>query len=169
MVIKNTEANEPDIEFLYRKYGAMVKRRCYSILRNDHSAADAVQETFVRLLVKKKIIKNQGLCSFLYRVATNICLNILRSSKGRFCADGTELIEKIASCSDSADIFHSNDLLDRIFQNEPVSSRVMAVMHWVDGLTLSETADQVGLSVSGVRKRLRLLQEKNQFLKEQIV
>jgi RNA polymerase sigma-70 factor (ECF subfamily) len=36
----------------------------------------------------------------------------------------------------------------------------MAVLHFVDGMTLEETADAVGLSVSGVRKRLRGLQAK---------
>jgi RNA polymerase sigma-70 factor (ECF subfamily) len=35
----------------------------------------------------------------------------------------------------------------------------MAVMHLVDGLTLDEVAVEVGLSVSGVRKRLRVLKE----------
>ena len=33
----------------------------------------------------------------------------------------------------------------------------MAVMHFVDGLTYEEVAAEVGLSVSGVRKRLRTL------------
>jgi RNA polymerase sigma-70 factor (ECF subfamily) len=31
----------------------------------------------------------------------------------------------------------------------------MALLHYVDGLTLNQVADEVGLSVSGVRKRLR--------------
>ena len=33
----------------------------------------------------------------------------------------------------------------------------MAVLHYVDGLTLEEVAIETGLSVSGVRKRLRRL------------
>jgi RNA polymerase sigma-70 factor (ECF subfamily) len=33
----------------------------------------------------------------------------------------------------------------------------MAVMHYVDGMTYEEVAREVGLSVSGVRKRLRTL------------
>ena len=47
--------------------------------------------------------------------------------------------------------------LARLFGPEPESSRTMAVLHLVDGLTLEETAAAVGLSVSGVRKRLRTL------------
>ncbi len=34
----------------------------------------------------------------------------------------------------------------------------MAVMHWVDGMTHEEVAREFGMSVSGVRKRLRQLQ-----------
>jgi RNA polymerase sigma-70 factor (ECF subfamily) len=42
----------------------------------------------------------------------------------------------------------------------------MAVMHYVDGLTLQEVSMAVGLSVSGVRKRLRTLKEKVALLRE---
>ena len=40
------------------------------------------------------------------------------------------------------------------------------MLHYVDGLTLEETAAQVGLSVSGVRKRLRGLRAKGLTLEE---
>jgi RNA polymerase sigma-70 factor (ECF subfamily) len=36
----------------------------------------------------------------------------------------------------------------------------MAFLHYVDGLTLHETAKETGLSVSGVRKRLAGLRAK---------
>ena len=42
----------------------------------------------------------------------------------------------------------------------------MAVMHYVDGMTLEEVAGHVGLSVSGVRKRLRQLKERTRALEE---
>ena len=48
-------------------------------------------------------------------------------------------------------------LLDWLFGRQPESSRTIAVLHYVDGLTLEEVARQTGLSVSGVRKRLRRL------------
>jgi RNA polymerase sigma-70 factor (ECF subfamily) len=35
----------------------------------------------------------------------------------------------------------------------------MAVLHHVDGLTLEEVARECGMSVSGVRKRLRALRD----------
>jgi RNA polymerase sigma-70 factor (ECF subfamily) len=51
-------------------------------------------------------------------------------------------------------------VLQRLFAREPESTRVLAVLHLVDGLTLDEVAGEVGLSVSGVRKRLTRLKER---------
>jgi RNA polymerase sigma-70 factor (ECF subfamily) len=39
-------------------------------------------------------------------------------------------------------------------------------MHYIDGMTLEQTAAESGLSVSGVRKRLRKLKEKNLHLQD---
>ena len=48
-------------------------------------------------------------------------------------------------------------VLDWLFGRHKESSRTIAVLHYVDGLTLEEVARQTGMSVSGVRKRLRKL------------
>jgi RNA polymerase sigma-70 factor (ECF subfamily) len=48
-------------------------------------------------------------------------------------------------------------VLEALFAREQVSTRTMATLHYVDGLTLEETASEMGMSVSGVRKRLRTL------------
>jgi hypothetical protein len=40
----------------------------------------------------------------------------------------------------------------------------MAVMHCVDGMTLEELTRHTGLSVSGVRKKQRLLKERTRAL-----
>ena len=51
-------------------------------------------------------------------------------------------------------------MLTRIFGDGTESTFEMAVMHYVDQMTLDEVAREVGLSVSGVRKRLRTLRER---------
>ena len=97
--------------------------------------------------------------SFLYRTATNLCLNRIRSRKRRPQDADTELIERIAVAPEAEERSVVSGLLDRIFAREQASTREMAVLHLVDGLTLDEVAKEVGLSVSGVRKRLRVLKE----------
>ncbi len=59
-----------------------------------------------------------------------------------------------------------NSVLEWIFKREKKSTREIAVMHFVDRMTLKEIAGEVGLSVSGVRKRLRVLREKIKSNKE---
>ena len=51
-------------------------------------------------------------------------------------------------------------ILDRLFSGQPESTKLIAVLHYVDRLTLEEVASEVGMSVSGVRKRLRTLKER---------
>jgi RNA polymerase sigma-70 factor (ECF subfamily) len=48
-------------------------------------------------------------------------------------------------------------VLDWLFGRHPESTRTIAVLHYVDGLTLEDVARQTKMSVSGVRKRLRKL------------
>ena len=43
-----------DVETLYRKYGAMVLRRCRSMLGDEQSAQDATQDVFVALLKREQ-------------------------------------------------------------------------------------------------------------------
>lgn len=137
----------------------MVLRRCRGMLRNEAEAVDAMHDVFVELLRRRDTIDSSGSSSLLYRVATNVCLNRLRSRTRRKEEPGAELLERIAVAS-AEERSQAKALLDRLLSREPVSSGTIAVLHLHDGLTLEEVAQQVGLSVSGVRKRLRRLEER---------
>jgi RNA polymerase sigma-70 factor, ECF subfamily len=145
-----------DVAEYYRKYGPMVLRRCRALLRDEDSAMDAMQEVFVKLLQNRTLVGNFP-SSLLYRIATNICLNVIRSEKSRMRVNCEEILLNIASHDDTEDRIAVKDLLDRIFAREHVSTSEIAVMHYVDEMTLEEVAQTAGLSVSGVRKRLRNL------------
>ncbi len=144
-----------DVEAYYRKYGPMVIRRCRFLLRDDDRAMDATQEVFVKLLESRERLRDSFPSSLLYRIATNVCLNMIRSERRNRTVDGK--LELIASDDRFEEHTAAKDLLDRIFRREQPSTREMAVLHYVDGMTLEEVAGEVGLSVSGVRKRLRML------------
>ena len=84
-------------------------------------------------------------------------LNRLRTKKRKPADADDALIQRIAEAPEAEDRGLAAALLDRIFAREQPSTRVMATLHLVDGWTLQEVADEMGLSVSGVRKRLRVL------------
>jgi RNA polymerase sigma-70 factor (ECF subfamily) len=149
-----------DVEALYRKYGPMVLRRCRQLLQDEDRALDAVQDTFVRLLRHRDRLVDRGLSSLLYRTATNVCLNVLRGDRRHSHTGNEEILAAIASLDEHEERSAARDFLSRLFGGVRESTRTIAVLHYVDHLTLEETAAQVGLSVSGVRKRLRSLREK---------
>lgn len=157
-----------NIEELYKKYGPMVLRRCRFLLKNEEQAFDAMQDVFVNLISNSDKIENTYPSSLLYRIATNICLNIIRSEKRHPETIDDEVFNYIAGYDDLAETIAASDLLESIFQDEKPSTREIAVMLYVDRMTLEQTALHSGLSVSGVRKRMRVLKEKVSFLKEEI-
>ena len=127
---------------------------------------EAMQDVFVEVVRRGDRLEVDAPSSFLYRTATNVCLNRIRSRKRKPSEADTDVVERIALAPEAEDKTLMGLLLARIFANEQVSTREMAVMHLVDGLTLEEVAQETGLSVSGVRKRLRVLKAHVAELKE---
>ncbi|MBN1425496.1 sigma-70 family RNA polymerase sigma factor [Candidatus Fermentibacteria bacterium] len=145
-----------DVEHYYRRYGPMVVRRCRQLLKDEDRAMEAAQDVFVELVRRQQSLTEESPSGLLLRMATNTCLNILRSQR-RHPEDADTLLERIAGAADHEAQVIARLRLDRIFRREQPSTRLIAVLHLVDGLTLEEVAREVGLSVSGVRKRLRTL------------
>lgn len=147
-----------DTEELYRQFGPMVVRRCRKLLRDPEEADDIAQDVFVRLIRSQETLTIDHPSSLLYRIATNLCLNRIRDRR-RKQEDPVEsgLLEQIA-CSDIDERrIGAKRILDNLFSQHVESTRTIAVLHYVDGLTLQEVADEVGMSMSGIRKRLRVL------------
>lgn len=149
-----------DVETTYRRYGPMVLRRCRRLLRDEQEAVDAMQDVFVQLLRRRDTLEDRAPSSLLYRMATNVCLNRLRHN-ARHPEDREEaLLASIAGAGDVEGQGLGRRVVARLFGGEKDSTRTIAVLHHLDGMTLDEVAREVGMSVSGVRKRLRGLQVK---------
>ena len=143
-----------DVDILYRRYGPMVMRRCRQLLRDEDQALDATQDVFVRLLTRRDRLRDDAPCSLLYRMATNLCLNRIRDARRRKTTANSTLLEQIACWEDAEGQIDARAVLAKLFGQQRESTRTMAVLYYVDGMTLEEVAREVGMSVSGVRKRL---------------
>lgn len=142
------------IEKYYEEFGPMMLRRCHSILKDEALAYDAVHDIFVKLLSNPIKFKNSS--SYLYSMATNHSLNILKRRK------------KMFNCWEVPEIVNEDDLeekilnaieISEIFKKFPKSTKVIAELRYVSKFKLDEIAEAVGMSQSGVRKRLRKLKE----------
>ena len=129
----------------------MVFRRCRQLLRDDDAAMDVAQDVFVQLLRRRERLHEQYPSSLLYRIATNLSLNRIRDRARDPDLPGDMWLDRVARYEDR----DAPLLLERLFGRHPDSTRTMAVLHYVDGMTLEQVAAECGLSVSGVRKRLR--------------
>ena len=138
----------------------MVLRRCRKLLGDDHTARDAMHDVFVQILTRAAELDDRAPSSLLFRIATNVCLNRIRSRKRRPEDGDPSLLVEIAEATDPAARSAARAALDTLFRHEPDDTALIAILHLHDEMTLEEVAAEVGMSVSGVRKRLSKLRTK---------
>ncbi len=144
-----------DVEQLFHAYGPMVLRRCRRMLRDEQRAAEAMQDVFTKLVHKRLDIEHPS--SLLYQMATNECLMKLRTARRRPESPADDLVHEIANSPDVDSRLDAAAALDWLFGREPPSTKVIATLFLVDGMTWEQIASEVGMSVSGVRARVRRL------------
>ena len=139
-----------DIEGFYERYGPMVLRRCRALLRNDAKAQDAMQDVFVALLRHQDRLQNEAPAALLLRVATNVCLNRLRTERRRPEDPDDERLLQIAGTSDADGdgrtpgaraCWRSSSAPTTRWPPAPRPSRSCTS---VDGMTLEEVARESG-------------------------
>ena len=127
------------------------------MLNDEQQAREAMQEVFVQILRRRTTVEDKGLGGLLYRTATNVCLNQLRTLARKPHHSASDLLPRTPEAACYADQTEARDMLRVALAREPESSAVIVALHLHDGLTLEQTARFVGMSVSGVRYRLRAL------------
>lgn len=71
-------------ETLYQRYESALTRHVYTIVHENDASADLVQEVFIRVWQKAEQWNGSGsVKAWLYKIATNLSLNHLRSRRRR--------------------------------------------------------------------------------------
>lgn len=154
-------ADSLDIAELYRRYGDMVYGRCLSMLRNEADAVDATQDTFLKAHRYRDRFRGQSKPStWLYRIATNTCLNVIRTRK-RHPEDPVEDVGEVVRLQGRVgprdgllDDVAARDLVEQLLDGWDEKTRQCVVYHFVDGMTQAEVGALLGFSGAAVRKRL---------------
>lgn len=146
-----------DVKSYYHRFGGLVFRRCKKLLQDEEKALDAMQDVFVKLLRYQNRLKNSHPSSLLYRIATNVCLNKIRKDKKCKVANTEDILLKIPLYDNNESKCDAENLLEYILSGKNESTHKIAIMHFVDGMTLKEISREVGLSISGVFKRIQAL------------
>lgn len=154
---------EAQVEALYNQYGALIHRRCRRILRNDDDAWDATQEVFARAMTHWGTWDGSASrLTWLSRIATNHCLNVIRNSSGRRAKLDQRQGERPGAGSgpDAQGRLELLDIVRAVMEDMDPDLQRLAVLYWFDEMTQAEIAVELGLSVPTVRKRLRQFVDK---------
>ncbi len=72
-------AGETALGELYAKFAPAIYAHCRRFLQSPAAARDATQEAFIRVLARGVVLpREEEALRYLYRVSTNVCLNLLR-------------------------------------------------------------------------------------------
>jgi RNA polymerase sigma-70 factor (ECF subfamily) len=149
---------ERELESIYRKYGGMVRRRCLAILHDPQDADDAMQEVFIRAIRSLGSFRgNSSPATWLYRIATNICLNRIRDSRNRERLDREVLVEPEPEQPVES---WPRELVLRVMAEFDRATRETVMYSVVEDMTHREIASVMGCSVSLVRKRIVKFKDK---------
>ncbi len=171
-------------ERLVETHRALLHAHCYRMMGSLHDADDALQETLVKAW--RGIARFDGrsaLSSWLYRVATNACLNLIKKRPKRVLpldygfrsddphdAAGPPLLESIwiepypdatldAAPLDPDARFAQRESLELAFvaalQHLPPNQRAALIMSEVLGFSAREMADTLGTSSASVNSALQ--------------
>ncbi len=165
-------------------YQARVYNLCLRILSDADGAADATQETFISAYRAIGRFRGEGFQAWLLRIASNTCLDMLRSRKRRpsvsLDAPGYSGEQDEGPALQLADLDPSNDPEELALRSEiastvemglqglPDDQRIAIVLVDVQGLSYEEAAQVTGANIGTVKSRIsRARGRMRDYLREQ--
>lgn len=144
---------------------------CYRLLGNEHEAEDAAQEVLVRAYTSIAQYKPAvSYSSWLYRIAHNYCMNILRrkrlSLKFQWLTRRDEITESPEQLYER-NIF--SEPMEAAIKSLSLEEKSLLILHVFEERSYVEISEIVGKSHEAVKKRLGRIKEKvrRQILKHE--
>ncbi len=149
---------------------------CYRMLASYDDAEDAVQETYLRAWRARDAFDGTRLRAWLYRIATNVCLDVTRSRRRRASSSRMSeiawltpypdpLLDELAAPADEAPevVVVGRETVELAFlaalQVLPGRQRAALVARDVLGLTAQETAGLLGTTVAAANSAVQRARE----------
>jgi len=140
---------------MYTQYGAAVESRCAFLLKDAARAEDAMQDVFAQALTHLAQFRREASpLTWLMKIATHHCLNLLRGDRPRWLGVLTRDQESEPQSYSGPQLLERRDAVRRALHRVDVETQAAAIHYHVDEMTLEEVAALLGRSVPTIRKRL---------------
>lgn len=140
--------NDDDVEATVKTYSNLLFRLCFTMLRSQTDAEDAVAEVFLKYISHGRMFyEEEHKKAWLIRVATNHCKNMLRFYKIRNHASLEEISEYGQTEEDSS-------ILTALFALSE-KYRTILYLHYIEGYKTREIAGMLSITQAAVQKRLQ--------------
>lgn len=155
------DSDGPAFVELVARHQQRVWAICFRLLNNEHDAADAAQEVFVRVFVNRaKFAGRSQFSTWLHGIAVRTCLSLRRSRGRRQRHEQAALSE--ANRNDNPSSTKSaakSDVMEmlNILEDE---DRAMLILKYAEGNTFEELAEIFDLSVSACKMRITRARKK---------
>jgi len=142
---------------LFRTHSKTVFNYIYYKYGNEEKAHDAVQEAFVKLWENCAKVAPEKARAFVYTVANNLYLNVLKAEKVRLKYKD----EKVANITVQNPEYLMEEQefrakLEAALAALPENQRTTFLLNRIDGKKYAEIAEMEGVSVKAIEKRMHL-------------
>jgi RNA polymerase sigma-70 factor (ECF subfamily) len=140
---------------LYKLYGPAIYRRCLRLLGDKEAARDATQEVFGKLMRDVANLEGRDTAlPWIYRVATNHCLNHRRNAGRRGEEPMPELEVAEQETAGGLDAVPERQIAQQLLSRFDEKTQAIAVGVFVDGMEHEEVAQALGISRRTVSRKL---------------
>ena len=145
--------DEAAFRLLYERNARAMIAFCHRFVRDAPRAEELAQDVFVKLYRSAhRYQPSARFRTFLYRVATNHCLNLRRNAT-RHGEDADAPPLEVAA-STSPDLVPDRQLVQQVLGRFDTTTQTVAVGVLVDGMEQEEVAEVLGISRRTVARRL---------------
>jgi RNA polymerase sigma-70 factor (TIGR02960 family) len=155
-----------DLEAAFEEHRRELHVHCYRMLASYDDAEDAVQESYLRAWQARDSFDGEHLRAWLYRIATNTCLDRIRSRSRRAPESPAEVPWLTAYPDDAlgpAATYAERETIELAFlvalQALPGRQRAALLAREVLGLSAAETAGLINTSVPAANSALQRARE----------
>lgn len=142
-------------ELLTSRYRERIQAYAQAMLRHAEDAEDVTQETFVRAFsgLASYRLRN-GFRAWLFRIATNLCRDRRRRGYARCVPLPGHQLEASAAAVDPAEGIALRTVVRAAVARLPEKYRAPVLLHYMEGLTVAETASALGRAQATVHVQL---------------